>query len=148
MDLSSSGPATSGSTAAQLDNMLSTFESLNSCPKPTIALIRGACYGGGVGLAFCCDVRVVVGAGQTFVLSEVKRGLIPATISKYVVREWGTSLAREAMITGRAVAASELHKQGIVHAVVDTEEQAEVKVREYVDLLRSCAPAQKKPSRG
>ena len=140
MDLSSSGPATSGSTAAQLDNMLSTFESLNSCPKPTIALIRGGCYGGGVGLAFCCDVRVVVGAGQTFVLSEVKRGLIPATISKYVVREWGTSLAREAMITGRPVAASELHKQGIVHAVVETEEQASVKVREYVDLLRSCAP--------
>jgi hydroxymethylglutaryl-CoA lyase len=120
--------------------MLSTFESVNQCSKPTIAVIRGACYGGGVGLAFCCDVRIVLGRGEKFVLSEVKRGLIAATISKYVVREWGPSLAREAMITGRAVTAEELYQRGIIHAVVDTEEEAEAKVREYVDILNRCAP--------
>lgn len=93
-----------------------------------------------MGLAFCCDIRVVVGEDQKFVLSEVRRGLIAATISKYIVREWGTSLAREAMITGRPVTASELYKQGIVHAVVATEEEADRVVKEYVDVLKSCAP--------
>lgn len=140
MDLSSSGPATSGSTKFQLHNLLSTFESVNSCPKTTIALINGSCFGGGVGLAFCCDIRVVVGSNQKFVLSEVKRGLVPATISKYVVREWGPALAREAMITGRPVLASELLQKNVIHAVVETEEEGQRKVEEYITQLRSSAP--------
>ena len=103
-------------------------------------MIKGACYGGGVGLAFCSDVRIVLGGGEKFVLSEVKRGLVAATISKYLVREWGPSLAREAMITGRAVTAEELYKRGVVHAIVSTEEEAREKVKEYVDILKGCAP--------
>ena len=140
MDLSSTGPATSGTTKAQLQNMLSTFECVNSCPKTTIALIKGSCYGGGVGLAFCCDIRIVVGGDMKFVLSEVKRGLVPATISKYVVREWGTALSREAMITGRPVTARELLEKNVIHAVVETEEDGLRKVEEYVKMLESSAP--------
>jgi hydroxymethylglutaryl-CoA lyase len=139
MDLSSSGPATSGSTKDQLQTMQSTFECINTCPKTTIAVICGGCFGGGVGLVFCCDIRIVVGP-QKFVLSEVKRGLVPATISKYIVREWGASLAREAMITGRAVTASELLRHGVVHAVVDTDEEAMRKVDEYVEMMGTSAP--------
>jgi hydroxymethylglutaryl-CoA lyase len=81
-----------------------------------------------------------VGKNQKFVLSEVKRGLIPATISKYVVREWGTAFAREAMITGRPVLASELLARGFIHAIVETDEDAREKVEEYVKLLETSAP--------
>jgi hydroxymethylglutaryl-CoA lyase len=140
MDLSSSGPATSGTTKAQLENMLSTFECVNTCPKTTIALVNGGCFGGGVGLAFCCDIRIVVGAHQKFTLSEVKRGLVPATISKYVVREWGPALAREAMITGRPILASELFANNVIHAIVETEEEGKKKVEEYILHLKSSAP--------
>jgi hydroxymethylglutaryl-CoA lyase len=140
MDLSASGPATRGTTKAQLQNLLSTFESVNTCPKTTIALIRGSCFGGGVGLAFCCDIRIVVGSDKKFTLSEVKRGLVPATISKYVVREWGPVLAREAMITGRPIPATELLAKHIIHELVETEEEAQKKVDEYTALLKSSAP--------
>lgn len=140
MDLSASGPATKGTTTAQLHNLLSAFESVNACPKTTIALVKGSCFGGGVGLAFCCDIRIVVGANQKFVLPEVKRGLVPATISKYVVREWGPALAREAMITGRPILASELLQKNIIHAVVETEEEAQKKVEEYTARVATSAP--------
>jgi hydroxymethylglutaryl-CoA lyase len=140
MDLSSSGPATSGTTKAQLANLLSTFECVNTCPKTTIALVNGGCFGGGVGLAFCCDIRIVVGANQKFTLSEVKRGLVPATISKYVVREWGPALSREAMITGRPILATELFQKNVIHAIVETEEEGKKKVEEYILHLKSSAP--------
>ena len=140
MDLSASGPATTGTTKAQLKNLLSTFESVNKCPKMTIALIKGSCFGGGVGLAFCCDIRIVVGSDKKFTLSEVKRGLVPATISKYVVREWGPALAREAMITGRPISATELFQKHIIHELIETEEEAQKKVDQYTALLKSSAP--------
>ena len=140
MDLSSSGPATSGTTQAQLENMLTTFECINSCPKTTIALINGSCYGGGVGLAFCCDIRIAVGKDLKFVLSEVKRGLVPATISKYIVREWGPALSREAMITGRPVTAKELYEKNVIHAIVSSEEEGRKKVAEYVKMMETSAP--------
>ena len=93
-----------------------------------------------MGLAFCCDIRIVVGTDQKFTLSEVKRGLVPATISKYVVREWGPALAREAMITGRPVLASELLQKNVIHAIVETEEEGKKKVEEYILHLKSSAP--------
>ena len=139
MDLSSSGPATSGSTKTQLKTLLGAFESLNTCPKTTIALIKGSCYGGGVGLAFCCDIRIALREVK-FILSEVKRGLVPATISKYVVREWGPAFAREAMITGRAITAPELHNLGIIQEICEGEKDAEKRVGEYVTQLQSSAP--------
>ena len=140
MDLSPSGPATSGTTKSQLQSLLSTFESINTCPKATIAVINGSCFGGGVGLAFCCDIRIVVGKETSFTLSEVKRGLVPATISKYVVREWGPSLAREAMMTGRSIGPVELKKQGLIFRVVNTKDEAMAVVDHVVDALTSSAP--------
>lgn len=144
MDLSSSGPATSGTTKEQLTSVLETFECINRCPKTTIALINGSCYGGGVGLAFCCDIRIVIdtpdGDGVKFTLSEVKRGLVPATISKYLVREWGASLTREAMITGRPIPPSELKQRGLIYAITTSKEEAMKIVKEIVKEIGSSAP--------
>src|SRR5438309_7443828 len=67
--------------AKALAAMLST---LNELPKPTIARVHGAAYGGGVGLVACCDISI--GAPEaTFALSEAKLGIIPATINLLVV---------------------------------------------------------------
>lgn len=140
MDLSSEGPATTGTTKTQLSNLLSTFECINTCPKVTIALIDGTCYGGGVGLAFACDIRIVNNDQTRFILSEVKRGLIPATISKYIVREWGPSLAREAMITGRAVRPEELKRRGAVYALTFSLEEAWQAVHNVIRHVETSAP--------
>src|SRR3546814_10184665 len=64
------------------------MRTLNDMAKPTIALVQGPAYGGGVGLVACCDVAIAVEDAK-FCLSEVKLGLIPAVISPYVVATIG-----------------------------------------------------------
>ncbi|OLL22220.1 3-hydroxypropionyl-coenzyme A dehydratase [Neolecta irregularis DAH-3] len=115
------------------------FEAVDRSPKTTIALINGSCYGGGVGLAFACDIRIAL-PSVTFNLSEVKRGLAPATISRYLVREWGTTLAREAMITGRPVPASEMLSRGLIQYIARDLQDARNKVADYTEMIRTSAP--------
>ncbi|KIV78546.1 hypothetical protein PV11_06191 [Exophiala sideris] len=103
---------------AQYDRLTRLFEAIDTAPQVTIACINGAAFGGGVGLAFACDIRVAA-AGATMTLSEVKLGLCPATISKYVIREWGLAFAREAMLSARPVTPSELKALGVIVQVVE-----------------------------
>ena len=67
------------------------FKTINFMQQPTIAKIQGAAFGGAVGLAACCDM-VVAAERASFCLSEVKLGLIPATISPYVINAIGESI--------------------------------------------------------
>lgn len=64
------------------------FEAIDHVPQTTIALVDGPCFGGGVGLTFACDVRIV-SPKVRWTLSEVKIGVSPAVISKFIVHEWG-----------------------------------------------------------
>ncbi len=91
---------------------------LNDFPKPTIALVQGAAYGGAVGLAACCDLVVACDDSQ-FCLSEVKIGLIPAVISPYVVRAIGERQARRYFLTAEPFASRQAQAYGLVHEVVD-----------------------------
>ena len=75
--------------AARLADMLRT---IYLCPKPVVAKVHGDCYAGGMGLVAACDV-VVAAEEANFCLSEVKLGLIPATISPYVIKAMGESAA-------------------------------------------------------
>ncbi|HNK20283.1 MAG TPA: enoyl-CoA hydratase-related protein, partial [Piscinibacter sp.] len=75
--------------AAQLAFMLRT---IYECPKPTIARVQGDVYAGGMGLVAACDMAVSVDTAH-YCLSEVKLGLIPATISPYVIRAMGPRAA-------------------------------------------------------
>ena len=84
------------SDAENLASMLNAFYSLN---KLTIACVRGAALGGGLGLICCCDL-VIADVTTTFALSEVKIGLIPATISPYVLAAMGGRNARRYFQTG------------------------------------------------
>ncbi|KAF2035283.1 aldolase [Setomelanomma holmii] len=141
MDLSaSSSPVASGQSAstAQFERLTMLFKVISSAPQVTIAAINGPTFGGGVGLAFACDVRIGV-KEAVFTLSEVKLGLAPATISPYVVREWGVPFAREAMLSARPVSVSELKDLGAVAEVVE-KEKLEDEVDAYLVGLKKVAP--------
>lgn len=88
-----------------------------NCPVPVIARVQGDCYGGGVGLVAACDIAVAVDTAH-FSLSEVKLGLIPATISPYVIRAMGERAARRYFVTAERFAAAQAHELGLVHETV------------------------------
>jgi methylglutaconyl-CoA hydratase len=90
---------------------------LNFLPKPTIARVNGAAYGGGVGLVACCDIAIGV-EGAKFALSEVKLGLVPAVISPYVIAAIGARHARRLFISGEVFDAAEATRIGLLHEYV------------------------------
>jgi methylglutaconyl-CoA hydratase len=98
----------------QLANMLRT---IHACPRPVVAKVHGDCYGGGVGLVAACDIAVIAEEVH-FCLSEVKLGLIPATISPYVIKAMGENAARRYFLTAERFNAREALRIGFVHEVV------------------------------
>lgn len=103
---------------ARLANMLWTIA---SCPVPVIARVQGDCYGGGVGLVACCDV-VVASNNAGFCLSEARLGLIPATISPYVIDAIGERAARRYFVTAERFSAERAQQIGLVHEVCGVDE--------------------------
>jgi methylglutaconyl-CoA hydratase len=97
------------------------LEVIYRCPKPTIARVHGDVYAGGMGLVAACDMAVAVDTAQ-FCLSEVRLGLIPATISPYVIRAMGTRAAHRWFLTAERFPAEEALRIGFVHQVVKAEQ--------------------------
>ncbi|MGZ5801153.1 MAG: enoyl-CoA hydratase/isomerase family protein [Burkholderiaceae bacterium] len=118
--------------AALLAQMLRT---IYECPKPVIAKVQGDCYAGGMGLAAACDIAVAAEEAH-FCLSEVKIGLIPATISPYVIRAMGERAARRYFLTAEKFSAQEALRIGFVHQLVSTA---------VLDTLEGMANAQATP---
>lgn len=87
------------------------------CPQPVIARVQGDCYAGGMGLVAACDI-VLVGEQASFCLSEVKLGLIPATISPYVIKAMGEQAARRYFLTAERFDAQQAQRIGFAHEVV------------------------------
>ena len=136
MDLKNATPESRKTTFKQLRDL---FDVIEASPKTCIALINGPAFGGGVGLAFACDIRIASEVA-VFQLTEVKLGLCPAVISKFVFREWGLSFAREAMLSARPVSARELMaKTGAVHVVSNEADMME-SAEKYLHNLTPCAP--------
>jgi len=142
MDLSTgSSPVAQNESAtdAQFNRLFRLFEAIDRAPQVTVACVQGSAFGGGVGLALVCDIRLMVKTAS-LQFSEVRLGLAPATISKYVIRELGIPLAREAMLSARPLSASELKSLGKVSVVVNREEEAPAALDNYLASLRSSAP--------
>ena len=143
MDLGrGTSPVNEGNTAAdsQLDILSRLFDTIDKSPKITIACLNGPAFGGGVGLALACDLRLGA-ADATLALSEAKLGLCPATISKYVVRELGPAFAREAMLTARPITASELKVKGVVTRVAKHDGVGLLELLDsFLDELRAVSP--------
>ena len=108
------------------------------CPKPTIARIQGDVYAGGMGLVAACDMAVSVDSAN-FCLSEVKLGLIPATISPYVIRAMGARAAHRYFLTAERFDAKEAHRIGLVHEVVSAD-ALDAKVAEMTHALINVSP--------
>jgi methylglutaconyl-CoA hydratase len=97
--------------AALLADMLRT---IYLCPKPVVARVQGDCYAGGMGLVAACDIAVAA-TEANFCLSEVKLGLIPATISPYVIKAMGENAARRYCLSAERFGAPEALRIGFVH---------------------------------
>jgi len=110
--------------------------SLYSLAKPTIACVRGAVRGGGVGVVSACDIAVCA-RGATFRLSEVKLGIIPAMISPYVIAAIGERAARRYMMTGEEFDAAEACRIGLVHEVAEEDALATAVARLLTQLASS-----------
>ncbi|MFZ6755012.1 enoyl-CoA hydratase/isomerase family protein [Undibacterium sp. Dicai25W] len=121
--------------AGQLAAMLAA---IYRCSKPVVAKVQGDCYAGGMGLVAACDIAVSVDTAN-YCLSEVKLGLIPATISPYVIKAMGESAARRYFITAERFSAAEAQRIGFVHEVVNAE-ALDSKVAEIVKALVSNSP--------
>lgn len=115
------------------------LETLNFMPQTTIAKIQGATFGGAVGLASCCDI-VIASNQASFCLSEVKLGLIPATISPYVVNAIGLKAARRYFQTAERFTAERAYQIGLVDEVVDADELSTA-VKGMVNSLLKNSPA-------
>ncbi|MEH6518156.1 MAG: enoyl-CoA hydratase/isomerase family protein [Halioglobus sp.] len=112
---------------------------LHSLPQPTIARVQGATYGGAVGLVSCCDMAVA-SENATFCLSEVKIGLIPATIGPYVIRAIGERAARRYFTTAEVFSATEARRLGLVSELVPPE-GLDVAVEKLLASLLQNSPA-------
>lgn len=112
------GEAENLADARALADMLRT---LNELPKPTIARVQGATFGGGVGLVACCDIAVASEAA-IFCLSEARLGLTPSTISPYVVAAMGAHNARRYFLTAERFDAAAAERIGLVHMVTSVDQ--------------------------
>jgi methylglutaconyl-CoA hydratase len=121
--------------AAKLAEMLRV---IYACPKPTVACVQGDVVAGGMGLVAACDIAVSVDTAH-YCLSEVKLGLIPATISPYVIRAMGARTAHRYFLTAERFSAAEALRIGFVHEVVSAE-QLDAKVAEITTALCNASP--------
>ena len=111
---------------------------LNQLNKPTIARIQGATFGGGVGLVSCCDVAVA-SSRASFCLSEVKLGLLPATISPYVIEAIGPRAARRYFTTAERFDAATALRVGLIHESVD-DDQLDTHIASITDAILGNGP--------
>lgn len=114
--------------------MLTLYESA----KPTIAVVQGAAYGGGAGLAAACDI-VFCSEQARFCFSEVKLGLIPAVISPYVIQAIGARAAKKLFLSAEVFDAAEAQRFGLVHYCLSENALWEYAL-EYAENLCAHAP--------
>ena len=121
--------------AEKLAFMLRT---IYECPKPTIARVQGDVYAGGIGLVAACDMAVSVDTAN-YCLSEVKLGLIPATIGPYVIRAMGPRASHRYFLTAERFSAQQAQRIGFVHEVVPAD-QLDATVSTWVQALLAASP--------
>jgi methylglutaconyl-CoA hydratase len=115
------------------------FHAVHSCSRPVIGRVQGDAFGGGVGLAAACDIVVAANAAS-FILSEVKLGLLAATISPHVVRAMGARHAARYMLTAEKFDAARALELGLVHEVAEPE-ALDAQVDRLVQQLLAASPA-------
>ncbi len=114
------------------------LKTLDQAPFPTIARVQGASLGGGVGLVSCCDVVVAAEPAQ-FALSEVLLGIIPATISPYVINAIGPRASRRYFQSAERFDATRAFEIGLVHEVCAIDQLDSI-IEKIVTAMLLCGP--------
>jgi methylglutaconyl-CoA hydratase len=111
---------------------------LNEMSKPTIAVVQGACFGGGCGIACCVDVALAT-PDAIFGISEVRHGIAPTPISTHMVNAIGIRQARRYALTGERFDADEALRIGLVHEIVPGP-RMEARLAEVLDAIMLSGP--------
>jgi len=130
--------ASEADNRADSERLAAMFRKLDELPCPTIARINGAAFGGGVGLVSCCDIAVAADHAK-FGLTEVRLGLIPATIAPFVIARIGAANARRYMLTGERFDAQAANAIGLVHQSC-TDEELDAQVESIAEALLASGP--------
>jgi methylglutaconyl-CoA hydratase len=131
-------------SASEADNredslrLAALMRTLQFLPKPTIARVNGAAYGGGVGLVACCDIAIGIDTAK-FGLTEVKLGLVPAVISPYVIAAIGVRHARRLFLTGELFDANTALRINLLHQAVSTD-ALDASVQQTIAQLTKAGP--------
>src|SRR5512138_717173 len=133
--MAAAGEAANREDALALARLMRTLDEL---PRPTIARVHGAAFGGGVGLVACCDIAIGV-PGAKFGLTESRLGLLPAVISPYVVAAIGPRQARRWFATAEVFDAAQALVMGLLHEVVEPD-ALDASVERQVALLLKAGP--------
>ncbi|EYD70782.1 crotonase/enoyl-CoA hydratase family protein [Limimaricola hongkongensis] len=126
---------------AEARRLAGMLDALNTMPSPLIGRVHGGAYGGGVGLACICDV-VVAEEATRFGFTETRLGIIPATISPYVLARMGEGRARQVFMSARIFGAEEAVRLGIATRAVpeaDIDAAVEAEVAPYLKIARGAA---------
>ena len=115
------------------------FNAVHSCSRPVVARVQGDAYGGGVGLAAACDI-VIAADSVNFGLSEVRLGIVAATISPHLVRAMGARQAARYMLTAEKFGAAQAKALGLVHEVTRAN-GLDAEVERQAQVLLSSSPA-------
>jgi len=119
--------------AVRLARML---QRLDTFPRPSLAVVQGAAFGGAVGLCCCCDT-VIVGSQGRFCLSEARLGLAASVVSPYVVRVLGPHHARHAALTAETIDADKAIHYGLAQELTD---DLEASVSRWTRAVLAGAP--------
>jgi methylglutaconyl-CoA hydratase len=114
------------------------MQRLNELPKPTIALVHGACFGGGVGIVCCVDVAFATPDSQ-FGITEIRVGVAPTPISTHMVNAIGLRHTRRYALTGERFDAREAERIGLIHEVVAADAM-EAKLEAVLDAVFLGSP--------
>jgi methylglutaconyl-CoA hydratase len=115
------------------------LQHLYELPQATIACVQGAAMGGGLGLVSCCDI-VIAEEDAIFALSEVKLGLIPATIGPYVLRAIGPRQARRFFQTGERFDVQKALSIGLVHEIAGQPEDTDYILGQALKNIQASGP--------
>jgi len=132
------GAASQEENAADARRLANLFATIAECPKPTLARVQGAAFGGGIGLLTACDIAIGT-TEAVFATSEVRLGLIPAVIAPYVVRAIGERQARRLFQTGERIDAATAERIGLLHETVQPE-HLDARIRVVIEALLAGAP--------
>ena len=124
---------------ADANALANMFLILNTIDKPTIARVQGAAFGGAVGLVACCDMAIGSKLSK-FCLSEVKLGLVPATISPYVIDAIGARNAKRYFTTAEVFSARRARRIGLLSEAV-VEEELDSTIEHLIEHLLKNSPA-------